>query len=521
MVQFETCQEQIFLLNSDETIIPSCRQLKQMDLDLSQVFNILDENNEGRIRIARFIDIAQNYYSDAEQLASITKALDPTNSGLINYEQFCDGITQISSLQGLTWKEVASDLSRRSRENSLVEDPDRRSLNQDGSTTTFIEYDDDESFLPNHHHPSRTPPTINTNSSISTILNNNHVNNISNNSIDSRQSKSNHIIRDPEEYTGNGNSSTDSGIVQRTPQRLSLVALEEGLLDLQSQQNKSVQSEQQRYNELITHNDRAFSREKDTLQSRSETLAYKIENLDDLLQDSQMNCDSLAEDNAKLMEQLRLEHEELEQERIISAQLAEQLTLDSSKQKFGRTLSRTESIIKNSETRLQDLDSQMRSLKQENERLRQENKELEGRLLSAHFNEGRSLLNTTDESWASELEILSKDELMKKLREQFCINDRYREYIERMLTVIMENNPQLLEITCSASGLSIGSGMSTSGTPKEVSTSLPPLTSSQSVPPQSAPQPTTITRKMSYPQTTTVVSTTSTTNSKDDKYCRL
>ncbi|CAF4474950.1 unnamed protein product, partial [Didymodactylos carnosus] len=62
------------------------------------------------------------------QLASITKALDPTNSGLINYEQFCDGITQISSLQGLTWKEVASDLSRRSRENSLVEDPDRRSL---------------------------------------------------------------------------------------------------------------------------------------------------------------------------------------------------------------------------------------------------------------------------------------------------------------------------------------------------------------------------------------------------------
>ncbi|CAF0803439.1 unnamed protein product, partial [Didymodactylos carnosus] len=348
--------------------------------------------------------------------------------------------------------------------------------------------------------------------------------------------------RDPEEYTGNGNSSTDSGIVQRTPQRLSLVALEEGLLDLQSQQNKSVQSEQQRYNELITHNDRAFSREKDTLQSRintielelkqtqqdngllknsMKTLNKKIENLDDLLQDSQMNCDSLAEDNAKLMEQLRLEHEELEQERIISAQLAEQLTLDSSKQKFGRTLSRTESIIKNSETRLQDLDSQMRSLKQENERLRQENKELEGRLLSAHFNEGRSLLNTTDESWASELEILSKDELMKKLREQFCINDRYREYIERMLTVIMENNPQLLEITCSASGLSIGSGMSTSGTPKEVSTSLPPLTSSQSVPPQSAPQPTTITRKMSYPQTTTVVSTTSTTNSKDDKYCRL
>lgn len=63
-----------------------------------------------------------------QQLARITKALDPDNTGLINFEQFCDGITQISSLQGLTLNEVASDLTRRSRENSLVEDSDRRSL---------------------------------------------------------------------------------------------------------------------------------------------------------------------------------------------------------------------------------------------------------------------------------------------------------------------------------------------------------------------------------------------------------
>lgn len=35
---------------------------------------------------------------------------------------------------------------------------------------------------------------------------------------------------------------------------------------------------------------------------------------------------------------------------------------------------------------------------------------------------------------------------MSKLRDQFSINDRLREYIERMLTVIIENNPQLLEV---------------------------------------------------------------------------
>ncbi len=63
-----------------------------------------------------------------QQLARITKALDPENTGFINFDQFCDGISQISSLQGLSLNEVASDLTRRSRENSLVEDSDRRSL---------------------------------------------------------------------------------------------------------------------------------------------------------------------------------------------------------------------------------------------------------------------------------------------------------------------------------------------------------------------------------------------------------
>jgi hypothetical protein len=45
---------------------------------------------------------------------------------------------------------------------------------------------------------------------------------------------------------------------------------------------------------------------------------------------------------------------------------------------------------------------------------------------------------------------------MSKLRDQFSVNDRLREYIERMLTVIIEHNPQLLEVTTS-SGVSIGS----------------------------------------------------------------
>ncbi len=56
---------------------------------------------------------------------------------------------------------------------------------------------------------------------------------------------------------------------------------------------------------------------------------------------------------------------------------------------------------------------------------------------------------------------------MSKLRDQLSINDRLRVYIERMLTVIMENSPQLLEVTTS-SGVSIGSMGMTSTNNKSI-----------------------------------------------------
>lgn len=124
------------------------------------------------------------------------------------------------------------------------------------------------------------------------------------------------------------------------------------------------------------------------------------------------------------------------------------------------------------------------------------NRVFTNRISFRSVNEGRRLVATSDTpSYAAELEVLSKDEvriqihcpnslpfvcrnsiyvvfhlsfflsceilqLMCKLKDQILINDRLREYIERMLTVIMEHSPQLLEVT-NSSGVSIVSmGMS-------------------------------------------------------------
>lgn len=45
--------------------------LTMMDFDLKEVFAILDENGEGQIQLRRFVDVANNYYSDAEVSASL------------------------------------------------------------------------------------------------------------------------------------------------------------------------------------------------------------------------------------------------------------------------------------------------------------------------------------------------------------------------------------------------------------------------------------------------------------------
>ncbi|CAF1118133.1 unnamed protein product [Rotaria sordida] len=302
-----------------------------MEFDLKEVFSILDENNEGQIQLRRFVDVANNYYSDAEQLDRIIKALDPKNTGLINFQQFCHGIAQISSLQGVSLKDVASDLTRLSRENSLLEDSDQRSLNQEGSTTTFNEYDVDGEETSPHTKIQSTNNKINNKTK--------HTNH--NRSISSTLDSS--VFGEEEEFTGtaepdSNNPSSDSikhprtGTSQRisevskrnnplkltipseeidqqlqesvdelhktvddltkqkqtTTDRLAkiqnentdlknrLLALEDRFHDLEGQQSRTTQSEQQKYVDYINQKDRNFVQEKEILQTRINAIETEL-----------------------------------------------------------------------------------------------------------------------------------------------------------------------------------------------------------------------------------------------------
>jgi cell division protein FtsB len=164
-------------------------------------------------------------------------------------------------------------------------------------------------------------------------------------------------------------------------------------------------------------------------------LKQKLEDVDIQLHDSQSRCNHLAEDNEKLLEQLRLQRQELEAEKLTNAQLAEQLNFESSR----RLPFRTESFVTTSEVRFLDLEEQIRSLKLENEKLKHENEELREHAVAVGVNEGRRLMASSDTpSYAAELEVLSKDELV-------IMNQRLRDYIDTLLLQILSNDPNILE----------------------------------------------------------------------------
>lgn len=106
---------------------------------------------------------------------------------------------------------------------------------------------------------------------------------------------------------------------------------------------------------------------------------------------------------------------------------------------------------------------------------------------------------------------------MSKLREQLLMNDRLREYIERMLTVIIENSPQLLEITMNANA-HMGPIM---GMPMNSSTDHP-IQSFTISPEELQNKPTPLTPLDATESTDSNSLNTSTTSKKsNDKYCHL
>ncbi|XP_076074194.1 rab11 family-interacting protein 4B-like isoform X3 [Mytilus galloprovincialis] len=251
--------------------------------------------------------------------------------------------------------------------------------------------------------------------------------------------------------------------------------LEEQVKDVEVKSDERVSDEQKKYKDILSRQEREKSEQMEYFTQRLQNLEkenelLKMENprlrgeidrlkiekleLEDKITELQVEYSSVMNENSdlklkfdrerettgQLLDELGKELGELRQYKI-EAEVRPRR--DSQIQVQGRYQTLQTEIHRLKEA----LTVEWNSLSQENRGLLELNEDLNAQLLSRCISEGRNLTEGSQEqSLASELEHLTKTELMGKVQEQERELLRLKQYIDKILLAILEKNPSILEI---------------------------------------------------------------------------
>ncbi|KAF8795884.1 Rab11 family-interacting protein 4 like protein [Argiope bruennichi] len=246
-------------------------------------------------------------------------------------------------------------------------------------------------------------------------------------------------------------------------------SLEEQLRELEIRSEERIETEQQKFKEIMTRCEREskqeveqyatklFALQKEYMEMSEEslklkTLVEKLKQEKHELQQQLLECTTellnLREDHMRLQEAVRREREEFQIERTNNNKLLEELTkeLEKHSEMQPDTRLRSPSLLE-LPAQYRELQQELRKVKDENKLILETNEELNAQLLANSLQEGRTLVNQNSAvSLADEFETLTKDEMMKALHDQKEVNEKLKAYIDGILLNILENHPQLLEV---------------------------------------------------------------------------
>ncbi|XP_033745086.1 LOW QUALITY PROTEIN: LLGL scribble cell polarity complex component 2-like [Pecten maximus] len=241
-------------------------------------------------------------------------------------------------------------------------------------------------------------------------------------------------------------------------------SLEEQLKDVEIKSDERVFDEQRKYKEIMSRQEREKSDEMEYVTRRLQTLESECDQLKQENPKLRLDIERLRNEKTELQEKLSEtqidyntllgEHEDFkrrsERERETTGQLLDELgkELGELRQyKIDMDLHRPRGESQGElPGRYHALQTEVTRLKEENKALHDTNEDLSAQLLTNCLEEGRSLVQNKENSLAAELDHLTKEELMDKLRKQTDINIRLEAYVDRILLRIMEMNPTLLEV---------------------------------------------------------------------------
>lgn len=235
----------------------------------------------------------------------------------------------------------------------------------------------------------------------------------------------------------------------------------------------TIESEKQRYSDYIAKLNSKHSDEKDALlaqlnKNESEIVNYKadisrytrqinelnksveLKTLHEYQLDEKLN--NLKQDYQRIVKEKDLYKEDLETMKTKNNQRVEALTkeLTDLRNLQQNSKRRAQTIFQTDETKVKELELELQQSKNECKHLQLTIEELEARILRNSLDAGKLLMAQANvPSLAAEMEVMSKDELMDKLNNEQKACNRYRDYIDRILSAIMERNPEILEIRTS------------------------------------------------------------------------
>ncbi|XP_071040415.1 rab11 family-interacting protein 4A isoform X4 [Parasteatoda tepidariorum] len=453
---------------------------------LREVFDLCDELKCGIISVNQLRDIVRKHFGGSEEeIAQLIECLDPNQHGVVTFADFCSGVVSTMQNKGTSFEETTL---RYQKPNVLVSSPhlqvdgtarDDSSPPPPGDTDSAIatgsdvsresladKQDSSGSFRSTSSHGSctggasrrRRSRILNRSSckrlSTSALANQLHRSGSRRNSqssdemypLDVPMSIEDDVIdlnQKVQELQSQVATLTDHQV--NTDQRYNRVkqenaalqnkihSLEEQLRELEIRSEDRLETEQQKFKEIMARCEREskleleqyatklFQLQKEYMEMSEESFRLKtqIERLKQEKQDLQnqlYECTTellnLRDEHHRLQESTRREREEFQTERANSNKLLDELSkeLEKHSESAGETRLRSPSLLE-LPAQYRELQQELKKIKDENKLILETNEELNAQLLANSLQEGRTLVSQNSAiSLADEFETLTKDD---------------------------------------------------------------------------------------------------------------
>ncbi|CAH8873519.1 unnamed protein product [Trichobilharzia szidati] len=476
------------------------------------VFKALDTENKGYITVDQFVTTFKEFYNSSgshgerrssfssNEIMKVVQALDPENDGVIHFEDFKKAFEGNITLDDEQNTKHSNNLARTlegqntSVRSSFLSDGLENKTDDSGvhmQDPTLFDIDTDSALSadgPHNFSSSANPmlslhhgPDSPASASQSDILVGDMESNFE--LIRDQMRRMEERVQDLK-IGRSSESETRLDRLREENARLTaqVTVLEERLKEADARSSRALEAERQHMQSILSRSSREHTQESENLRARISTLEAECSELrvqaarikadnqaciidlrrtNEQFSESQEQVRSLQEEINSMKNRHAKEMEVLRKDRDHAVHVLEELNGSMGGKRRSRVGSGSSTIAAaaaaatgSSEVlaRYQEVQEIVRRLTAENKALRQQVEEAQEELLTQSLQQGRSLIRSSEKSWAAEIDNCTKEEVVELLSKEKYANEQLRKYIDDLITRIIERHPSLLEIASGGGG---------------------------------------------------------------------